>query len=543
MPIKGLTTPNENEPLNLTRALPEYVRLFKGNPMRDYRRKDGRMIKIAGEDLDYFRVEFPAEFEHLRPIWNDLYGEQPDRIGPVFLAAATVDEAFSTWNEEWTRTRLVRRCDGETIIRWYDVQGQCYSDESRPCMADSERGCKCKRTGRLNLLLPDFTAATGVFGYCRLNTHSFYDIRDLHRYLTWAEKSLGTLKGVPFELGRRMQEVTFTNEDGERMVVEKSLLYMQIDPDFTQTIVLPRLMTYNAPDPDVEPVQLERQPRHLALPDGQGEAESAEEGIDLTPYKRRDTKQRELPTAPADESADESADEPTGGDKRSQGKTDWTRPPASNLVPAIRKAADVKPAELFPALAELGDQVNPDMDAERIAELVVAHLTGALDLGGEVAEPEPDDVVDGEFEDVPEDWPAELAEEGITPDSFKLRQSPIAAGVLWDVIHHSSVLSSGLTGPVPAAQKKKLAGLFNEAVGQGKKAHREAMINDVIGFLFAKESLAAVTQAESVALFAWLTDTDKNLHPCAHDEIVGILELVLAAEEGDPEGVAKPADD
>lgn len=243
MPIVGLTTKTE-----FGAGLPLIARLYKGEEKPEGSNRPGK-------DLDYFRVEFEPQFADLLPIWQEMYGNEPDEFGRVFLAASTVDEAFSSWKEEWTATTMLHRCDGEYQKNWYNAAAQMYSTAKIACASKDEHPCGCKAVGRLNLILPDFIEAVGVLGYVSISTHSLNDILTVYRYLADIERIAGKLTGVPFVFGRAAREISapkqvkkngaYVNEG--RIKVNKSLFYLHVASDFTQQHLLPILSGLQQP--------------------------------------------------------------------------------------------------------------------------------------------------------------------------------------------------------------------------------------------------------------------------------------------------------
>lgn len=253
MPIKGLTTE-----ATFGQGLPPIARLYKGAEKETRSGKDGKEYQTVGKDLDYFRVEFEPQFEHLRPLWLELYGEQPTEFQGVFLAAGTVDEAFASWKEEWNSAgTLIHRCDGEKQAQWWNESIQTYSRAAIRCAspADPYTGqvtdhkCDCKNVGRLSLILPEFIQAAGVFGTVSVVTHSLFDILTVYRYLADIQRMYGRLNGVPFIFGRAKKEISAPKQvkrNGEyvkdgRIKVTKSLFYLHVEPEFTQQRLLPAL--------------------------------------------------------------------------------------------------------------------------------------------------------------------------------------------------------------------------------------------------------------------------------------------------------------
>lgn len=235
MPILGLTDQSA-----LGSGLPRIAKLYKG----DEKPETGNR---PGKDLTYFRVEFEPQFAELLPLWQELYGDQPTEFAPVFLTAATVDEAFSSWKEDWNASQtLLHRCDGENQVQWYDAAIQKTCSAKIPCVAPQ---CGCKNIGRLNLLLPEFIDAAGVLGTISVSTHSINDILTVYRYLADIERIYGTLTQIPFVFGRTGKEIgvpkqvkrgdTYVN-DG-RIKVSKSLFYIHATTEFTQQRLLPTI--------------------------------------------------------------------------------------------------------------------------------------------------------------------------------------------------------------------------------------------------------------------------------------------------------------
>ena len=261
MPIKGLTTNNTPGA-----GLPRIATLFKGTKKRERTNAKGEKYLIMGEDLPYFRVEFEPQFEHLRPLWLELYGEKPDSFYGVFLAGKTTDEAFPCWREEYNSSgTLIHKCDGESQVLFYDRRTGFHCTYKTECAAHFEPPCKCDDTGRLNLLIPEFIEAAGLLGYVSITTHSLNDILTLTRYLNDIEGMYGTLAGVPFVFGRAARDMSAPKTDtkgvrtGERIKVKKSLLHLYCTEQFTQAVLLPKLAgaALALPSGEMEPTALD----------------------------------------------------------------------------------------------------------------------------------------------------------------------------------------------------------------------------------------------------------------------------------------------
>lgn len=234
MPIYGLTDP---ESLRYGSGLPLIARLYKGGEKPESGNK-------PGADLNYFRVEFEEQYTWLGEAWEALYGAKPVQFGRVFLAQNSLHEAFPTWKEEWNATTMLHRCDGRRQSRHYDASNSSYSSQPISCAATSNPACKCKPVGRLNLILPDLLEATGVMGFVSISTHSINDILTISSYLNDILSMAKKLTGIPFVFGRAQESISVpkpNGKPGERLRVAKSLLYIQVDPDYTLAQLLPML--------------------------------------------------------------------------------------------------------------------------------------------------------------------------------------------------------------------------------------------------------------------------------------------------------------
>lgn len=242
MPIKNLVSEN----LRPGEGFPRIGKLHKGAA----RTEADLNSKRPGKDLQHFRMTFEPQFEYLAPLWHDLYGNEPDVFDPVYIYGETVDAAFDFWKEEWTATKLMHRCDGESQVNHFDNTTGMYNSARIACAAPS---CQCKAVGRLNLLLPDFADASGVLGYVLAETHSLHDIIGIHQTLKRTEQVCGTLTGVPFRFGRAPETISVPKFKGgertaERMKVEKSLFFLHVNEEYTRVFFLPALRAA-APQP------------------------------------------------------------------------------------------------------------------------------------------------------------------------------------------------------------------------------------------------------------------------------------------------------
>ncbi|HEX2905887.1 MAG TPA: hypothetical protein VHO69_03455 [Phototrophicaceae bacterium] len=238
MPIKGLF-----DDRGIGAGLPMIGRLRKGDRVPNKSGNDTHPV-----DLDYFRVTFEPQYEYLQPMWESLYGEQPDMFPLVLLVGQTVDDAFEYWKEDYTSNgTLLHRCDGEEQHRWYNSDNHMIMSARIKCAAPA---CACKPHARLKLIIPDFLDEAGVIGYFAASTGSLRDISVVYLYLRDMERTLGNLARVPFVFGRADRKVNVPKQEKQRdgsyqitgrMQTEKSLFYIHVHPDYAQMRVIPLL--------------------------------------------------------------------------------------------------------------------------------------------------------------------------------------------------------------------------------------------------------------------------------------------------------------
>jgi hypothetical protein len=236
MPIKGLTDREAG-----IEGLPRLGKLRKGAPQE----KDDNGKHKKPRDLNYFRVEFEPEYAWLEEIWLDLYGSEPSRFTNVRFPYNDVEAVFPTWLEAWNSSgALLCRTDGETVFTWYDADANHYRSDPKPYREedylDSKNKPQTKQIGRLNLLLPDFVAASGALGVFVLTTSSYNDIRTIHDRLSALQAVHGRLSGIPFVLSRVTRKISVPMTNG-RGKTDKSLIAIDVDPAFTSSVLLPLL--------------------------------------------------------------------------------------------------------------------------------------------------------------------------------------------------------------------------------------------------------------------------------------------------------------
>lgn len=223
MPIKNLTDREQDDTLHL--GYPRIARLYKGDPKVDPKR--------PGKDRDTFRVEFEPAYNtpEIRAVWDRIYGAAPTAIGWAFLFGYTTQQVFPTWMEEWTKTVMLHRCDGETQVRHYDKATGKYSDQRIPCACTGKDKPTCQRVGRLNLWLPLLMREIGVKGYVSIATHSVNDLITVSAAVNALFREYGDISAIPLVLGREAHAIS-TPMNGERATTTKSLLYLRIQPEY-----------------------------------------------------------------------------------------------------------------------------------------------------------------------------------------------------------------------------------------------------------------------------------------------------------------------
>lgn len=228
VPIKDLTDNSRDEALHL--GYPCIARLYKGDAKTDPKR--------PGKDRETFRIEFqkPYDTPEMKAAWSRIYcpeGKDPASLDWVFLFGNTPDEVFPTWWEEWTKTAMLHRCDGETQKRRYVKDTGKYSNTPVSCECVGKEKPPCQRVGRLNLWLPLLMHETGIKGYVALSTHSLNDLVHIHETVKAFFRDYGDISTVPLVFGRKPESIS-TPMNGERVTTVKSLLYLNVMPHYVK---------------------------------------------------------------------------------------------------------------------------------------------------------------------------------------------------------------------------------------------------------------------------------------------------------------------
>jgi hypothetical protein len=220
------------------RSFPKLGDFHKGAIMVES--KDDPSKTRPGKDLDFFRVKMRKEYESLQKDFDTLYGANPVEFHNVFLDGDSVDDAFDYWMIERTATKVLHKCDEVTQAQRWDAKSTSYVSDGAACVKNTT-GCDCKRKGVLKILLPDFIAITGVWGYFAVHTGSFYDIVNIAGYLNRLYALHGSLSGMPYILSRVEQSIIVPKgKSGDKIHKDSHLIHLIIDPGITQNLLANR---------------------------------------------------------------------------------------------------------------------------------------------------------------------------------------------------------------------------------------------------------------------------------------------------------------
>lgn len=211
MPIKGLS--------DRSATFPKLGTLRKGAPKETTR---------PGVDLSYFR--FDTQDKELLSYFVSAYGAEP-RVINAFLPFKTTEQNFQSWMEEWAKSSLVRRCDGEFQHIWLNEDKRSYSKGRKACLGCEDK-TGCKPSGRLHIVIPELKR----LGYVEVQTHSKWDIMGLTENLVAVEQATGDLRGIPFQLHRKMRSIS-TPRDNGRARADKWLLSIEVAPQWSSKII------------------------------------------------------------------------------------------------------------------------------------------------------------------------------------------------------------------------------------------------------------------------------------------------------------------
>jgi len=202
--------------------MPIVGRLWKGGPKQ---KKNGK--EIFGIDLkDHFR--FTSPIPGAEAAFESLFGDKPIDI-PFCFPFASVDANFSTWQEAYTGQRLIHRCDGEFVTRYYDSKAKRYVSPE-PGKMECPGGCDY--VGRFSLLIPEFVRR-GYAGAVNLTLGGHNEVPMLYDELNYYYQQRGNLTGMEFVLYRYPKRIS--RPEGGR--VEKWLVGFKPHAQFIMAMI------------------------------------------------------------------------------------------------------------------------------------------------------------------------------------------------------------------------------------------------------------------------------------------------------------------
>lgn len=182
-----------------------------------------------GPDLQHFRFDGKGD-QALEDAFAQVYGTEPNYIR-VFLPYATADENFQAWREEYGKSGMKHRCDGETV--WEVDHNQKWVKTDKPCPGG------CQKTSRLTVIIPELIMSSKRVGETTIITSSEYDMRRLTDNLLYYESiSGGDLRGIPFVVFRREEIVSlsYSGRNGEPIKTRgpKWLINLEPAPEYVE---------------------------------------------------------------------------------------------------------------------------------------------------------------------------------------------------------------------------------------------------------------------------------------------------------------------
>ena len=208
MPIKGLT---DRRPVSTDGAVTKIGNIFVGTKKSESR--PGRDLK------NRFRVELSGESQGL---FQSHYGTMEPKTLNVFFPFHKADDNMDAWRDYNTIQGLVRRCDGENIIREVITKtsyknGKPYpkrvrEDVMKPCMKkDGEVKCKdCEDTGYLQVLITELVPFVGHTQILLFTATGLNNVLGLTNQLRIYEQKYGSLKETQLPMPQYGNRIPFT---------------------------------------------------------------------------------------------------------------------------------------------------------------------------------------------------------------------------------------------------------------------------------------------------------------------------------------------
>ena len=228
MPIQGLT---DRESVK-----PRFTRL--GKIRKGYKDEEGQM-----HDLDYFR--FVASRPEIQKAFENHCGREP-RLLHILLPYPTVEENWESWLEEWGKSGLIHRCDGQYMVRWLQPDKSYAQDPQQqkqmPCPYESRKVQRtmanpgCRPVGYLSVIIPELLAE-GFVGNVIVETHSLNDLANISSSLINAEEKARNagnphvLQFMEFVLYRQEEEIGIRYQrDGKIIKTRDDKWMIRLDP-------------------------------------------------------------------------------------------------------------------------------------------------------------------------------------------------------------------------------------------------------------------------------------------------------------------------
>jgi hypothetical protein len=213
-----------------------------------------------GRDLDgYFRIVMQPPYENHASTAAQLFGEKPTQFDQVRFFAPNMNDVYSFWMMESSRTKLLHQCDGESETRWFDAESGKNMRGQRACSGLAGQ-CACKPSAELRCYLPALNQEIGLPGFVSFVTTSWNDVRSLMAcFLDIAAMGYTDLRLVEFTIGRAKKPINtpvaapkdakeaaafrqkFKHDwkPGEKAKREKSLMFIRVTEAFSRGYMLP----------------------------------------------------------------------------------------------------------------------------------------------------------------------------------------------------------------------------------------------------------------------------------------------------------------
>jgi hypothetical protein len=221
-----------------------------------------------GKDLPYFRVVFNEGEEETAALFAEEFPEKPTEIEIMF----PFDEPWRVWEyglEAYTgrgiRIMLVN-ADTDAILYWTDPRtgeaivrngiwtGGDKKGEAATWDGETPAYSYTNKKGELKHVMPTLRCRLRVMipelkriVYFTVISGSWYDKANITRQLTAYYQMTGSLKGIPFLLRRRWQEVPCARPDGGRVRDRKSLISVESTEEWSIKM-FDALKTWATPD-------------------------------------------------------------------------------------------------------------------------------------------------------------------------------------------------------------------------------------------------------------------------------------------------------